>query len=270
MYSIRRALGASLLIACASSQTPPGSTPATNNQISVQYGSTPVTPGIMLEKTQTSTIPTFNYIPSSPDQIYTLLLIDLSIPASNADPSKLAPEQLPLAPGIAPNRTTRLHFWQAGLTFAPNGTLLNTTQPVASYKGPMPPAGDTPHDYVFYLFQQEAGFAPPAANSPFNANNVDKSPINRSSFNVQRFAEGEGVGDLVAANYIMVQTPASGGSGGGGMSMSNSTAGPSATATTGGMAPASPSPFTGSAGKLGAPNKTWGSLLLVLTGFLLG
>lgn len=54
MYSIRRALGASLLIACVSSQTPPGSTPATNNQISVQYGSTPVTPGIMLEKTRLS------------------------------------------------------------------------------------------------------------------------------------------------------------------------------------------------------------------------
>ncbi|KAI4237668.1 MAG: hypothetical protein LQ349_001672 [Xanthoria aureola] len=266
-------LGASLLIACASSQTPPGSTPATNNQISVQYGSTPVTPGIMLEKTQTSSIPTFNYIPSSPDQFYTLLLIDLSIPASNTDPSKLAPEQLPLAPGITPNRTTRLHFWQAGLAFAPNGSLLNTTQPVAPYKGPMPPAGDIPHDYVFYLFQQESGFAPPPANSPFNANNVDKSPINRSSFNVQRFAEGEGVGDLVAANYIMVQTPASGGGssgGGGGGGMSNGTAGPSATATTGGMAPASPSPFTGSAGKFGAPKKACGAVFLVLTGFLLG
>ena len=135
----------------------------------------------------------------------------------------------------------------------------------------MPPAGDIPHDYVFYLFQQQPDFAPPAANSPFNANNVDKSPINRSSFNVQRFAEGPGVGDLVAANYIMVQTPASAASGGG--SMSNGTAGPSATATTGGAAPASPSPFTGSAGKFGAPKKTWGSVLLVLgsmTGFLLG
>ncbi|KAL8759120.1 MAG: hypothetical protein Q9199_001002 [Rusavskia elegans] len=218
----------------------------------------------MLERMETSKIPTFNYRPSSPEQTYTLLLIDLSIPSSRTDPSKLAPEQLPLAPGISANRTTRLHFWQAGLTFSTNGTLVNTTEPVVFYNGPMPPAGDIPHDYVFYLFQQEAGFAPPAENSPFNVNNVNKGSPNRSSFNVQRFAEGEGVGELVAANYIVVQNPGSSGSGG--SSMSNGTAGPTAT---GGAAPPSPSPFTGSAGKLGAQS-VLGSILLGSVVALLG
>ncbi|KAI4175166.1 MAG: hypothetical protein LQ348_006237 [Seirophora lacunosa] len=194
---------------------------------------------------QTSMIPTFNYRASSPEQTYTLLMIDLSIPASRVDPSQLAPAQLPIAAGLGANRTTRLHFWQAGLTFSANGTLVNTTEPVAYYNGPMPPAGDIAHDYVFYLFQQEAAFAPPPPDSPFNVNNVNAAGINRNSFSVQRFAEGEGVGDLVAANYIQVQNPAAG---------SNGTAGPTATSSTpsatGGIATLSPSPFTGSAEKL--------------------
>ncbi|KAL8939828.1 MAG: hypothetical protein Q9216_003150 [Gyalolechia sp. 2 TL-2023] len=249
MYSIIRVLGASLLIACASSQTPPGTTPATNNPLSVNYGSTAVTPGIRLERMQTLTIPTFNYrAASSSEQLYNLLFVDLSIPSSRVDPSELDPAQLPLATGLGANRTTRLHFWQAGLTFSDNGTLVNTTEPVAFYNGPMPPAGDIPHDYVFYLFQQEDGFAPPPEDSPFNVNNVNAESMNRMSFDVQRFADGEGVGDLVAANYIQVQNPASGGSG-------NGTAGPSATSpttsATGGVTTPSPSPFISSAGKLG-------------------
>ncbi|KAL8844963.1 MAG: hypothetical protein Q9176_000635 [Flavoplaca citrina] len=244
MYPLVHALGASLLIACASAQTPPGTSPATNNPLTVNYGSTEVTPGIQLERMETSTIPTFAYQPSSPSQTYTLLMVDLSIPSTRVDPSALSPEQLPLAPGVSANRTTRLHFWQAGLTFSANGTLVNTTEPVAYYNGPMPPAGDIPHDYVFYLFVQEEGFAPPADDSPFNVENVNEESSNRSSFDVRKFAEGEGVGELVAANYIVVQNP------GASATMSSGMAGP--TATGGAVMPPSPSPFTGSAGKLGA------------------
>lgn len=182
-------------------------------------------------------------------------MIDISIPSSRVDPSELAPEQLPLAPGLGANRTTRLHFWQAGLTFSNNGTLINTTEPVARYNGPMPPGGDIAHDYVFYLFQQEAGFAPPSEDSPFSAQNVDAESMNRMSFSVQRFAEGEGVGDLVAANYIQVQNLGSG----------NGTARPSGTSATasatGGATMPSASPYTGSAGKLRA-REVWGSVAL--------
>ncbi|KAI4175591.1 MAG: hypothetical protein LQ343_001582 [Gyalolechia ehrenbergii] len=288
MYSVIRVLGASLLIACASSQTPPGTTPATDNPLSVNYGSTTVTPGIRLERTrqptpprsfqsaetdsipETSTIPTFNYRASSSEQTYNLLIVDLSFPSSRIDPSELDPAQLPLAPGVGPNRTTRLHFWQAGLTFSNNGTLVNTTEPVAFYNRPTPPAGDIAHDYVFYLFQQEVGFAPPPEDSPFNVNNVNAESTNRISFSVQRFADGEGVGDLVAANYIQVQNPASGSSGG---SSSNGTAGPSATSSTtsatGGVAAPSPSPFTGSAGKFGVGGML-GSMVLGSVVVLLG
>ena len=90
---------------------------------------------------------------------------------------------------------------------------------------------------------QEEGFTAPAEDSPFNVENVNEESSNRSSFDVRRFAEGEGVGDLVAANYIVVQNP------GASASMSSGMAGP--TATGGVVIPPSPSPFTGSAGKLG-------------------
>lgn len=50
MYPLIHALGASVLFACASAQTPPGTSPATNNPLTVNYGSTEVTPGIQLER----------------------------------------------------------------------------------------------------------------------------------------------------------------------------------------------------------------------------
>ena len=192
-------------------------------------------------------------------------MIDLSIPSSRVNLSELDPAQLPLAPGLGANRTTRLHFWQAGLTFANNGTLINTTDPVARYNGPMPPARDIPHDYVFYLFQQNAGFAPPPEDSPFNVNNVNAESINRMSFDVQRFADGEGVGELVAANYFQVQNPAPGTDG-------NGTAGPSATSSTtsatGAVVAPSSSPFTGCAEKLGVRGVLGAMVLGLILGLL--
>ncbi|KAI4184798.1 MAG: hypothetical protein L6R41_004497 [Letrouitia leprolyta] len=287
MYSVIRVLGAFWLITCAFSQTPQGTTPSTENLLSVKYGSTVVTPGIKLEQarpsnlrillpfddsnpsTETSTIPIVNYQAGSTFKIYTLLLVDLSIPSSRVNASQLEPEQLPVATGVGVNRTTRLHFWQAGLTFSNNATLVNTTQPVALYNGPQPPAGDIAHDYVFYLFEQGAGFAPPSEDSPFNVNNVNTKPNNRASFSVQRFAASEGVGDLVAANYIQVQNPASGS---GGSSTSNGTAGPSATSsttsTTGNVGAAAPSPFTGSAGKVGVQGWSISIVLALVMGLL--
>ena len=55
MYPLVHALGASLLVACVSAQTPPGTSPATNNPLTVNYGSTEVTPGIQLERMGQST-----------------------------------------------------------------------------------------------------------------------------------------------------------------------------------------------------------------------
>ena len=203
-------------------QTPPGTSPSTNLTLAVRYGSTEVTSGIMLPRSGelmsrisdpsinflpnktivTINIPGFTFTPSFPSQTYILLMADLSVSISALNASALNPTyQLPFAPGITSDRTTRLHFWQAGLTFSSNSTLINSTEPVAYYTGPAPPPGPL-HTYVFYLFEQEDGFTTPPADSPFNTANVYMSLLNAMSFNVQTFADKTGVGPLVAANYI--------------------------------------------------------------------
>ena len=213
----------------------------------------------MIDFADTRTLPTFNYPPSSPNQTYTLLFIDLSLPGSRADPSQLDPEyQLPPAPGYPANRTTRLHFWQAGITFDSEGTLVNSSEPVAFYQGPSPPPGDIPHVYVFYLYEQEEGFAPPPDDSPFNVNNVNAESTNRLSFNAQSFGEQSGVGDLVAANYIQVQNTTGTATSSAGAS-TGSTPRPTSTGPT-----SSPSPFTGTGMRLGVVD-AW-KVLVVLTG----
>ena len=200
-----------------------------------------------------STIPTFSFPSSSPNATYILLLVDLSIPAAIVSPSTLNPKyQLPLAPGLGSNRSTRLHFFQAGLKFSPSGSLINTTQPIAYYNGPQPPVGDIAHSYVFYLFPQGSAFQAPPADSPFNVANVNSGMSNRMSFNVQTFAKQAGVGPLTAANYIKVQRL-------------NSTATASASGKpsgTGSSKAPSGSPFMGEAGRVGLNGAL--SLLIVL------
>ena len=217
-----------------------------------------------------SSIPAFGYQPSSPEQTYTLLLVDLSIPSARVDASKLNPAQLPVAPGLGTNRTTRLHFWQAGLRFGSNGALVNTTEPVAFYQGPSPPPGDIAHAYVFYLFQQEGGFAPPPEDSPFSASNVNANPSNRQSFSVQRFATEEGVGDLVAANYIQVQNSGASSSSSGATRSGGASATPTTGSPTGTISSPSVSPFIGAATRVEHDGKLASVGLGALVAFLVG
>lgn len=189
----------------------------------------------------TSTIPTFMHVPSSSNQTFSLLLVDLSISTKTLKTDGFVQGvQLPLAPGIMANRTTRLHYWQPGVTFSANGTLVNMTEPIAFYQGPAPPPGDIAHTYVFYLFEQSAGFMPPPAGNPFSQALVNEG-MNRMSFNVGNLAKETGIGSLIAANYIMVQNT---------MSSATATGAASATGTGSAITP-SASSVTGAAGKLG-------------------
>lgn len=159
---------------------------------------------------------------SSANQTYQLLIVDLSIRTATLNTSSLVPDiQLPLAAGISTGRTTRLHFWQTGLRFSTNGTLINTTSPIAFYQPPAPPAGDIAHTYVFYLFEQEDGFTPPPEGNPFSQALVNKGS-SRTSFNVNNLAEETGIGALVGATYFLAQntsgTPRATGSGTGSVS----------------------------------------------------
>ena len=83
----------------------------------------------------------------------------------------------------------------------------------------------------------------PSADNPFSREMVDASGMNRVSFNVGRLAEEDGVGELVAANYIRVQNttvPAA-------SMMPSGTGSPSATGSA--AAPTSV-PFEGDAGTI--------------------
>jgi phosphatidylethanolamine-binding protein (PEBP) family uncharacterized protein len=54
-----------------------------------------------------------------------------------------------------------LHWVQPGLKAEPadGGSVLKATEPfVANYIGPAPPPGSSPHRYVFFLYEQPAGF----------------------------------------------------------------------------------------------------------------
>ena len=148
--------------------------------------------------------PTISYSPTSANQTCVVLLVDLSINAATINQSALVPDmQLSLAPGVNANRTTRLYYWQQGLTFTSNDTVVNSIIPIAFYNAPGPPAGDIAHTYTFYLFEQEATFMPPADNSILSQGMANMG-MNRMSFNVENLLKEMGIGPLVAANYISV------------------------------------------------------------------
>lgn len=223
MHLIPLVLATTALVNKAYSQTPPGTSPSTEKTLSVFYGTTQDFPGITLplsRKTPNSTplkcsiniltvvskIPTITYPSATPNQTYQALLVDLSIKAAQVNLSSLVPNiQTPLAPGINTNRTTRVHYWQTGLTFTSNGTLVNTTTPIAFYQPPAPPPGDIAHTYVFYLFEQTALFAPPPVGNPFSEALVNKGMGSRLSFSVNHLAAENGTGPLVGATYFTAQ-----------------------------------------------------------------
>ena len=129
-----------------------------------------------------------------------VFLIDFSVPGSIINASIPGIK----APGLGPDRYTRLHYWQTDLELSANGTLVNKTAPIASYQGPAPRQGDSPHTYIFFLFPQTRNFVPPAAGTRFSAGTVDQGS-NRLNFDIFEFSKQGGVGALVAGNYILVQ-----------------------------------------------------------------
>ena len=239
-------------------QTPQGSPVTTNNLLPVKYGSTVVTPGIMLPETRksllhllsvhinayvhsvTTSYPTISYPAATANTNYMVLLVDFSIPGRSINASFPGAK----APGIGAGRYTRLHYWQTDITFGANGTFVNKTAPIAAYQGPAPPQGDIPHIYAFFLFPQTSAFVPPAPGTQFSAGTVDQG-MNRLNFDILALSKQAGVGPIAAGNYIMVQ---------------NSTMTATGTAATGTRAAtaSSTAKFTGAATKIDGSVMSWG------------
>jgi len=180
-----------------------------------------------------------------------VLFVDFSIPG------RLINSTLPgaKAPGIGPNRYTRLHYWQTDVQFSSNGAFANKSAPIAAYQGPAPPQGDVPHIYTFFLFPQTGAFMPPAPETQFSSGTVDQG-MNRFNFDILALSKQAGVGPLVAGNYIMVQ---------------NSTASATGTSASGTGAPtaSATAKFTGAASKIDGSSMSWGVGAGVLLAWLL-
>ncbi|KAL1409629.1 hypothetical protein Q8F55_003625 [Vanrija albida] len=69
---------------------------------------------------------------------------------------------------------------------------------IVEYAGPAPPSGDGPHRYVFLLFNQPSDFAAPAG---FNNTNT---PV-QNNFDLAEYQTNAKLGDVVAANYFVVE-----------------------------------------------------------------
>lgn len=129
---------------------------------------------------------------------YILTMVDLSLPFFALPPTT---DFASLVPGVGPNRTTRLHWFEYDVTASGRfGALVNRSLPIAEYEGPQPPAGDIPHDYVVYLFKQPAGYKAPVDKRAYYA---DETSFARMNFSVQALVDEVGV--PVAANYFRVQ-----------------------------------------------------------------
>lgn len=125
-------------------------------------------------------------------------MVDLLIPYSRL-PEGTDTEYL--VPGLYPNRTTRLHWWGGNYTHSNTTKLFtNSSDAIAAYGGPAPPAGDIPHDYVEYLFLQPEGYVPPAQ---VGGELYPSSGTNRFNFSVTELAAE--VGRPLAANWFQSQ-----------------------------------------------------------------
>lgn len=184
-----------------------------------------------------------------------LLLVDLSIPFTSIHANATSN----LVPGLQPNRTTRLHWWTLDVKQSPNGTFStsnsNSTTP-ALYGGPMPPAGDIPHTYTFYLLPQPLNYSIPTAAQQAIYNPT--SAYTRMNFSIEALIAA--VGEPVAANYIRVHN-ANSSSGGAATTTAptNATAAMTGTAVNGSMmatasASAASAIYTGAAGRILAAN----------------
>lgn len=191
-----------LFAASALAQSPPNYKPGTILPLGVNYGNTYLSPNESLPQSLVDTLSPSAYSPGIFANKYQLLLVDLVIPDAFVPGDNLVP-------GLGVNRTTRLHWWQTNVTHAStNGSFLTGATPaLAPYAGPMPPAGDIFHTYVFYLFNQPKSFVPPAAAlaGEFQDPNTD------ARFNFSLSALAAQVGNPVLANYMRIENSANAG-----------------------------------------------------------
>ncbi|KAM0129568.1 hypothetical protein ACHAO1_008427 [Botrytis cinerea] len=196
---------ATICAALTRAQTPADSWPSTSRNIGSAFQNITVTPGKWISPSDVTSQPTI-YLTTplnpNPNASYMLLMLDLSIPSSDVTTASLYST---LTPGLAPNTTTRLHWWQGNYTLAPsssssslNPLFLNSTNSIAAYTAPRP-RDSTNHTYAFYMFAQPANYfvGEEAANGTYYEETTE------ARFNFSLKAVVESVGEPVAANWFV-------------------------------------------------------------------
>lgn len=148
------------------------------------------TPGQYIPRAEAQSPPLLSFPAPSPSATYLVIGLDIDAPFPSFD--VLGPILHWVQPGLKADPSTQTD----GVTRVP----LKTAEPfVADYIGPAPPPGSSPHRYVFFLYEQPAGFdggkyAPPGGQK------LGVWSRMRASLDA---LEGEyGLGDVVAANYF--------------------------------------------------------------------
>lgn len=92
-----------------------------------------------------------------------------------------------------------LHWIQPGVKVTESGTLDTTAPFVANYIGPAPPPGSSPHRYIFFLYEEPAGFDA-KAHAPPNGQKLGN--WNRMRYDFDAWAKKINLGSVVAFNYF--------------------------------------------------------------------
>ncbi|OOQ91242.1 putative protease inhibitor (Tfs1) [Penicillium brasilianum] len=92
-----------------------------------------------------------------------------------------------------------LHWIQPGVKVTESGTLDTTAPFVANYIGPAPPPGSSPHRYIFFLYEEPAGFDAKAHAPP---NGQKLSNWNRMRYDFDAWAKKVNLGSAAAFNYF--------------------------------------------------------------------
>lgn len=196
MHFTSMVASSALLAASTMAQSPPNYSPGSSCTLGVNFGNTYLTANESLPQALVDSVNPSAFSPGVYLKEYLLLLVDLVIPDEFVPGTNLVP-------GLGANRTTRLHWFQGGVTHnLLNGSFTYNTSAYAPYAGPQPPQGDIPHDYVFYLFNQPSGFVPPPAALVAEWQDGGSS----ARFNYSLSALAAQVGNPIAANYMQVQS----------------------------------------------------------------
>ncbi|PSK42097.1 hypothetical protein B9Z65_4011 [Elsinoe australis] len=195
-------IASAALVASAVAQSPAGFSPSTKTPLGIKFGNTILFPNETLPQSLPDTVTPTPYSAIPYLSKYMLLLVDLSIPEYFFTDEQIAT----LVPGLGAGRTTRLHWWQTNVThdILDGSFKYDSGAALAPYAGPQPPAGDSAHDYVFWLFPQPSNFVAPAAAL---AGEFD-DPSSDARFNFSLPALAKQVGNPIAANYMRVENAA--------------------------------------------------------------